>query len=301
MRCAAQQLAHGRFVALTDLECGAWTRRTCWHPRRARPPASRLRPPSLTTRSISSGTAKSANFHDPAGALPPLAGSTTWASPATPTRRSSSARPMHEPSPRDTSTSPATAEAASSPILTIVSAIDLEAQAPQHQLDAHRRRGRAGTTRSSPRARRRGRSPAAARSRRRRRARPARSATIAPRMSVAAAGRRRLELQAGHLRQRVDVGGADDVADLHQRARRRSRSRPRRPAGRTSAPRRAGVNSSSTDAGISPTMPRTTPVYSASGSPIVPTASAIGQHGRGRDGDVHAAPEHARQGPGGLA
>ena len=37
-----------------------------------------------------------------------------------------------------------------------------------------------------------------------------------------------------------------------------------------------GVNSSSTDAGISPTTGMTTPVYSASGSPIVPTASAIG-------------------------
>src|SRR3954451_8789633 len=93
------------------------------------------RAPSLTTRSINSGTARSANFQLRGGALPPDAGSTTWANPATLVRRSSSARPMHEPSPRDTRTSPATAEAASSPILTIVSAMDLEAEAPQHELD----------------------------------------------------------------------------------------------------------------------------------------------------------------------
>ena len=165
-------------------------------------------------------------------------GSTTCASPATPSRRSSSARPMHEPRPRDTRTSPATAEAASSPILTIVSAIELQAQPREHLVDAALRPGRAGTRRSSPRPRRRGRSRAAARRRRRRRARRARSATIAPSMSVAAAGGVGSSSSPVIVAERVDVGGADDVADLHQRGRRRSRCRPRRPAGRTSARRR---------------------------------------------------------------
>ena len=43
---------------------------------------------------------------------------------------------MHEPSPSDTSTSAAPAEAASSPILTIVSAMPLKAQAGEQLLDA---------------------------------------------------------------------------------------------------------------------------------------------------------------------
>ena len=42
------------------------------------------RPPAATTRSMSSGTATSANLNDPGAACPPLEGSTTWASPATP-------------------------------------------------------------------------------------------------------------------------------------------------------------------------------------------------------------------------
>src|SRR3954447_2022553 len=58
------------------------------------------------------------------------------ARPATESRRSSRTSPMHEPSPRDTRTSPATAEVASSPILTIVSAIDLDAQALEHLVPA---------------------------------------------------------------------------------------------------------------------------------------------------------------------
>ena len=53
--------------------------------------------------------------------VPVVAGSTMCASPATPARLSTSASPMHEPSPRETSTSPGVSEIASSPMRTIVS------------------------------------------------------------------------------------------------------------------------------------------------------------------------------------
>ena len=113
----------------------------------------------------------------------------------------------------------------------------LEAQTLEQLVDAALVRAPAGTTPSSPRPRRRGRSPAAARRRRRPRARPARS-----RRSRRAcpwrprAGSARVDMPV-IWRQRVDVGGADDVADLHQRGDADLGARPRRRAGRTSARR----------------------------------------------------------------
>ena len=134
-------------------------------------------------------------------------------------RRSTSASPMHEPSPSETSTSPAVAETASSPMRTIVShhaSPSRASSSPTPSSDGHEHErdravlalDRAARSRASARRRRRAAWPAST------------VATIAPSMSVAVCGGVGLDRDAGHRGQRVDVGGADDVADLAERGRR---------------------------------------------------------------------------------
>ena len=107
-----------------------------------------------------------------------------------PSLRSTSASPMHEPSPSETSTWPEALDAASSPIRTMVSdaLISSQPQAREQHLDAAVVGDQQERRSSSRRPRPRGSSRASARCRSPSRGRPARVSTIAPSMSVAVAG-----------------------------------------------------------------------------------------------------------------
>ena len=133
------------------------------------------------------------------------------------------------------------------------------------------------------------RSRARARRRRRAPARPATVGTIAPSMSVAVR-RGGLELQAGHRRERADVGGAEDVADLAERG------RPNSVPGSTPSSAHSVAASSARRAAArrrsrSPTIGSTTPVTSRSASPAASTASASGSARARGHGEVDGAAE----------
>ena len=102
-------------------------------------------------------------------------------------------------------------------------------------------------------------------------------ATIAPSMSATVCGGRGLELEAGHRRERVDVGGAEDVADLAEGGVGRPRCRARRRAASTASPASSAANSSSTIAvEVAEDRQRRRRSTSDSGSPAASTASASG-------------------------
>ena len=183
--------------------------------RPARRRAAARRPPAAHDRSISAGTATSANLTG-RRRVAAAGGQHDVGQPGDAEPASSSARPMHEPRPRDTSTSPATAEAASSPMRTIVSAIATDpGRASSWSTPPASGTSRNETEQSSPsttssESSSSATSPAPARS----------ASTVCDDRAEHVGGRRRrrrLERHAGHRRERADVGGADDVADLSQR------------------------------------------------------------------------------------
>ena len=257
------------------------------------------RAPSATTLLISSGTAWSANLKRLTSVCPPESGSTTWASPATPVRRSSSARPMQEPRPSVTSVSPAVREAASSPIRTIVSVMTrrgVPAAAP-----APPSSGTSRKTIEQP-------SPSttmlesSSSDESLNAARVARTACDQRREHVGRGRRRRrLELDPGHAGERVEVGRPDDVADLAQRRLGVLRVRAAARAARTAPRRPAGSAASARSTACRPSTPSAMPVISDSGGPIASTASCIGTSRASGTRQVDRAPEHAREGGRGVA
>ena len=140
-------LAHGRpRCAAPTSSDGSTTRRTCSRRRPARPRAARRRAPSRDTRSMQLGHREVGELARAAAvACPPTAGSTTCASPATPSAGPAAPARCTSPARATRGHRRRSAEAASSPIRTIVSAIVLQAQAREQLLDAAGDRARAGT------------------------------------------------------------------------------------------------------------------------------------------------------------
>ena len=261
-------------------------RRTCCAPPTSTASRRTRGAPSPRARRSSAGTARSANLRGVSGAAPATAGSTMWASPAMPARRSISASPMHEPSPSETSTSPGAPRPRARP--------SAPWSPPGHQLSPSRERSSStppwsGTSRkeieqSSPSTTRSESSSSAMSSRD---ARPASTRRHDRAEHVGGGrGRRGLQLHAGHRAERVDVGRADDVADLAEGGEGDTRRRAPRRAGRTCASASLGETSSRTVASMSPTMPSTMPSSRCSASPMASTASASGSAERARHGDV---------------
>ena len=186
---------------------------------------------------------------------------------------------MHEPRPSETSTWPGSLE-------------HRELTHPDHGLRRHHRqaqprraagrrrpgRGREGTRPSSPRPRRRGSESSSSAASAARGLRSASTvATSAPSMSVAVAGGVGSISMPVMLGERVDVGGADDVADLAERRTGATSSSGSTPSMRQSASASAGGTSSSTVPACRRRSAEHDPGDSAApGGPAASTASANG-------------------------